>query len=77
MNDLTTLGRWIILAGMGVLILGAFVWLAGKIGLPLGQLPGDIRVDRGGFSCFMPLATSLLLSLLLTLLLNLILQRMR
>ncbi|MER3457766.1 MAG: DUF2905 domain-containing protein, partial [Chloroflexota bacterium] len=40
----------------------------------LGNLPGDIRIERDGFSCFFPLATSILLSLLLTVILNLILR---
>ncbi|MGD8731120.1 MAG: DUF2905 domain-containing protein [Anaerolineales bacterium] len=77
MNDLTAIGRWIILGGIGLLIVGGAVWLAGRLGLPLGRLPGDIRIEREGFSCFIPLASSLLLSILLTLLLNLFLRQMR
>jgi hypothetical protein len=77
MQDLTVIGRWIILIGIGLLILGGAIWLAGKFGLPLGRLPGDIRIEREGFSCFAPLATSLLLSILLTILLNLFLRQMR
>ena len=77
MNDLTSIGRWVILGGLSLLVLGGMIWLAGKLNLPLGRLPGDIHIEREGFSCFAPLATSLLLSLLLTLLLNLILRRMR
>jgi hypothetical protein len=77
MNDLTTIGRWVVLGGVSLLILGGILWAAGRTGIPLGRLPGDIRVEREGFSCFAPLATSLLLSILLTILLNLVLRRMR
>jgi hypothetical protein len=77
MENLTTLGRWIILGGLGLLVLGGAIWLAGRLGIPLGRLPGDIRIQREGFSCFVPLATSLLLSIILTVLLNLFLRRMR
>jgi hypothetical protein len=77
MNDLTAIGRWIILGGIGLLILGGVVWFAGKLGLPLGRLPGDVRIEREGFSCFVPLASSLLISILLTILLNLFLRQMR
>ena len=35
----------------------------------LGRLPGDIRIDRGNFTFYCPLATCLLLSLVLTLIL--------
>jgi hypothetical protein len=40
----------------------------------LGRLPGDIRIEREGFSCYFPIATMLVLSLLLTLLLNVIVR---
>jgi len=58
--------------GLGITLLGGLVWLVGKTGLPLGRLPGDIRIERGGFSFYFPLATSILVSLGLTLLLNLL-----
>lgn len=77
MAEWTNLGRWIVFGGLALVLVGSIVWVAGKIGLPLGRLPGDIRIQRDGFTCFAPLATTLLLSLLLTLLLNLILRRMR
>ena len=35
----------------------------------LGRLPGDIHIQRGGWTFYFPLATSLLLSLVLTLIL--------
>ena len=70
MPDTTTLGKWIILVGLGLALLGGVIWLVGKTGLPLGRLPGDIRIERGGFSFYFPLATSILISIGLTLLLN-------
>lgn len=77
MNDLTTIGRWIIFGGVGLLIIGALILAAGRLNIPLGRLPGDIRIERQGFSCFVPFATSLIFSLLLTIILNLILRGMR
>ena len=70
MPDTTTLGKWIILVGLGLALLGGVIWLVGKTGLPLGRLPGDIRIERDGFSFYFPLATSILISIGLTLLLN-------
>ena len=67
MPDLSTLGKWLFFAGLGLAALGGVVWLAGRFGLPLGRLPGDIRIEREGFSLYIPLATSLLLSLGLSL----------
>jgi len=37
-------------------------------------LPGDIRIQRGNFSCFIPLASSLLISLILSVVLSLIIR---
>jgi hypothetical protein len=69
MPDLFTIGKWLIAAGLGLAFLGGVVWLAGKTGLPLGRLPGDIRLERGGFSFYFPLTTSILISVGLTVLL--------
>jgi hypothetical protein len=66
------LARWLILGGLIVAGLGGVLWLAGRLGLPLGRLPGDLRFETGGVSCFVPLATSVLLSLALTLIINLL-----
>ena len=40
-------------------------WLAK---LPLGRLPGDLRIDRPGFRLYIPLGTMLLISAVLSLL---------
>ncbi len=72
MPDTTTLGKWIILVGLGLALLGGVIWLAGKTGLPLGRLPGDIRIQRDGFSFYFPLATCILISVGLTVLVNLL-----
>ena len=61
------MGRWLILLGIVLVILGiAWPWLA-KLGL--GRLPGDFYIEREGFSFYFPLATSLIVSILLSLLL--------
>lgn len=57
---LITLGIVLVIAGL------AWPYLT-KIGL--GRLPGDIVIERDGFTLYLPLATSILISALLTLLL--------
>ena len=52
-------------------MLGAVLWLFG--GLP--RLPGDIYLQRKGFTLYIPITTGLLLSILATLLLNLLFVR--
>ena len=72
--DLSSIGKWVVLAGLGLAGAGALLWLAGKAGLPLGRLPGDLRIERPGFSFLFPLGTCIVLSILLALILNLILR---
>lgn len=64
------IGRTLLLLGAFVILLGAALWGASRLGL--GPLPGDIRLGGEGWSCYIPIATSLLLSVILTLLLNLL-----
>jgi hypothetical protein len=70
--ELEGIGRILIIGGVLLALLGGLVLLAGRVGLPLGQLPGDIRIQREGFTCFFPLATMILISVILTVLVNLI-----
>ena len=59
------MGKTLVLVGLGIAALGLVVML----GVPVGRLPGDFYVRRGGFSFYFPLATSIIVSILLTLLL--------
>jgi hypothetical protein len=72
--DLASLGRWIAILGLILVITGGAIWLLGRTGLPVGRLPGDIRFERENVSCYVPIATMILVSLLLTVLLNVILR---
>lgn len=65
------LGRLLIGLGVLLVIMGAAIMLLG--GLP--RLPGDIYVQRKGFSLYIPIVGSILVSLILTLLLNLFFAR--
>lgn len=62
------LGKTLVILGLGLAALGAAVWLLqASTGLKLGRLPGDISVQREGFSFFFPITTMLLVSAVLTL----------
>lgn len=75
MRVLNDIGKTLIVIGLSIAGLGALLWLAGKAGIPLGRLPGDIRIEREGFKFYFPLATCLLISLVLTLLVWLLRKR--
>ncbi len=66
--------RIFLLLGIIFLVIGGLIYLVERLGIPLGRLPGDIRIQRGNLTCFFPLATTILASLILTILLNLIVR---
>ena len=59
-KTLVVLGLLIALAGLALVFVGRVPWI--------GRLPGDIHVQRGNWSFYFPIATSIVLSLVLTLL---------
>jgi hypothetical protein len=66
-NGLGSLGRMLLLAGLLVAAVGALVLVADRFpGLRIGRLPGDIRLERGNFRLYVPLATSVVVSVVLT-----------
>jgi hypothetical protein len=72
--DLSSVGKAILILGLALVVAGGGLWLLGRIGLPLGRLPGDIRIERQGFSCYAPIATMILLSIILTVVLNIVVR---
>jgi hypothetical protein len=71
-TNLADMGRILLGIGAGIALLGAVLIFAGRLGLPLRRLPGDIAYRGKNVSIFVPLGTSLLVSVILSLLLYLI-----
>jgi hypothetical protein len=69
------LARTLILIGAALLALGLVLQLAPHVPL-LGKLPGDVHIEREGFSVYFPITTCLLLSAIVTLVMQLI-ERMK
>lgn len=75
---MTDLGKILIGFGIVVIVLGGILWLAGHFTgkVPwLGRLPGDIYIERGSWSFYFPLGTSVVVSIVLSLLLGLFFRR--
>jgi len=72
-----SIARFLVIGGILLILIGGGVYLAAKFGIPLGRLPGDIRIEGKGGSFYFPLATSILVSVLLTILLNVIARLLR
>lgn len=54
------LGPWLVVVGVLIALAGVAIWL----GVPIGRLPGDVVIQRGGFTLYLPITTSILMSLL-------------
>jgi hypothetical protein len=75
-DGLGTIGRYLILFGAVVVVIGIALVALGKFpGLKIGRLPGDIYIERGNWKFYFPLVTSIIVSLILTLLLWLFSRR--
>ena len=70
------LGRALVIMGGLLLLLGLVFVLGGRIPW-LGNLPGDIHIQRDNFSFHFPLVTCLLLSVILTVIVNIVLRLLR
>jgi len=68
------LGRLLIVFGVLLVIAGLLLTLGGRIPW-LGRLPGDIHVQRGSWSFYFPLTTSILISVVLSLVLAFLSRR--
>ena len=65
-------GKYIIIIGLGIIIIGLMVYfLHDKLNW-IGRLPGDIRIEKGNFRFYFPIVTMILFSLLITLIINII-----
>ena len=59
-----SVGRALILVGAVLVVLGLILCAAPS--LPLGRLPGDVRIERPGLRVYLPITSSMLVSLVLT-----------
>jgi Protein of unknown function (DUF2905) len=58
------MARLLIVLGIVLIVLGLLV----KSGLPIGRLPGDVIVRRGGTTFYFPIVTCIVISLVLSVL---------
>jgi len=73
MQDFQAIGRWLVIGGISLAVIGGLIWLLGKY-FTLQNLPGTIKIQTSGLTCVIPLLASIILSVVLTVLLNLIIR---
>ncbi len=66
------LGRYLIIAGILLVICGLILYFFGNKFSWLGRLPGDIRVEKENFRFYFPITTMILLSVVISLILYII-----
>ncbi len=72
-----TISRYLMLGGIILFLVGGGLYLSAKLGLPLGRLPGDIRIEGENGSFYFPITSSILVSVVLTIVVNLVLRLMK
>jgi hypothetical protein len=76
MENLETYGKWLVIVGVVLALIGAVVWLLGKF-TDLRSLPGTLRIQGSGFTCVVPVLVSIVGSIFLTIVLNLVVRLMK
>jgi hypothetical protein len=66
------MGKWIIFAGLALVLIGAIVQFAPWAVSWFGRLPGDIRIEGEKGSVFIPLTSMIIISVVLTIIVNLL-----
>jgi hypothetical protein len=64
------IGKFLIFAGIVIIVLGVMIILFGKIGL--FRLPGDLEFGSRNWKIYIPIVSSIVLSIILSLILWLI-----
>ncbi|CAN1511938.1 Protein of unknown function DUF2905 [Spirosomataceae bacterium] len=59
--------KYIIVAGLIIVIIGVIIYFFGDKLSWIGRLPGDIRIERDNLKIFFPITTMLIVSILLNL----------
>jgi hypothetical protein len=73
MSSFESIGKYLIVIGIFIVILGIVVMFWNKIPL-LGKLPGDILINKGDFKFFFPITTGIIISVAVTVFINIIIR---
>ena len=65
------MGKWLMIAGVLLLLVGAALQFAPWLVNWFGKLPGDLKIGSGNTRVFIPITSMILLSIILTIIVNL------
>lgn len=66
------IGKYIMIAGVAIFILGLIWYFFGNKLHWIGRLPGDIRIEKENFRFYFPITTMILASVLVTIIIRLL-----
>lgn len=72
--SMESIARYLMIGGVILFLVGGGVYFASKFDIPLGRLPGDIRIEGENDSFYFPITSSILVSVVLTIVLNVIIR---
>jgi len=64
------MARWVIIAGLALLIIGLILQFAPWLLNWFGKLPGDIRIETERSRIFIPVTSMIIVSIIVTLLIH-------
>ena len=65
-------GKYILLIGIGVILIGAIIYFFHDNLHWIGRLPGDIRVEKENFRFYFPITTMIVFSILVSVIVYLV-----
>ncbi len=71
-TKLQIMARWLIIAGIVLIVIGVAYHLAPWLFNWFGKLPGDIRIEKHNSRVFFPITSMIIVSVILTLMVNII-----
>lgn len=63
-------GKYILIAGLIIVLAGILVYFFHDYFKWVGRLPGDIRIEKGDFRFYFPIVTMIIVSIVITVLIN-------
>ncbi len=66
------MARWLIIAGIILIVIGTAYYLAPWLFNWFGKLPGDIRIEKQNSRIFFPITSMIVISIAFTLIVNIV-----
>lgn len=63
-------GKYIVIVGLIIVLTGILIYFFHNYFKWVGKLPGDIRIEKGNFRFYFPLATMIVVSIVVTILIH-------